>query len=161
MEYTIPIIIKKSNLFSYYTSTYFYNSHIQKRKDVVIFMIERNKERHKTLEIRDPAEFDSQLEKLLAEVEDMHPETYRFFDASVGHCAYIKWVEHIREPEDARDRAALQGNRYVCGECPFFQLQKDRRIKHTVCNNGIRTWYEKAACLDLYERIERGEIEIE
>lgn len=124
-------------------------------------MIDKTKEHHRTVECRDPVEFDSRLEKLLEEVEAMDPQTTRFFDASIGHCAYVTWKERIRKPENARDRAELQGKKYVCGECPFFELQKDRRIKHSICNNGERTWYERPACVDLYERIEKGEIQID
>lgn len=119
------------------------------------------KEMNKTIVERNPETFDERLNNLMEDISRKEPHCERFFDASIGHCAYVKWTETIIEAEDIRDEYTLKGIEYVCGDCPFFVLQKDKRIKYHICNKGERTWYEHQACLALYEMIEKGEIQID
>ena len=123
-------------------------------------MIQTTKEKHKTIQTRDPVEFDDLLEKILEEIQDHHPETTRFFDASIGHCAYIKWEEVHRIPEDAADRAQLKGIEYRCIECPYFVISQDKRVKHSECEKGRSTRADARACAKLYEMIEEGKVEL-
>ena len=110
----------------------------------------------------DPLKVVEKLNALLEEKADCEPQiTQEGYHPKIGHYAKVRWSERITIPEDARDRANIKGVNLCCGECPFFVLQNDRRIKHSVCNQGTRTWYEKAACVELYEMIEKGEIELD
>ena len=124
-------------------------------------MIQKTRERHRTIQTRDPLEFDNTIEKILEEVKDFNPETERFFDASVGHCAYIKWTEEHRIPENAADRFKLRGIEYRCAECPYFAISQDKRIKYSECKKGQSTWAENRACPRLYELIEEGKVEMD
>lgn len=124
-------------------------------------MIRTEREINRTIQEKSPEVFDAKLNSLMEEVALKNPSSERFFDASIGHCAYVKWTETIIEPENARDEYSLKGIEYVCGECPFFVLQKDRRIKYSVCNKGEKVWYEHSACVELYELIKKGDVEID
>lgn len=124
-------------------------------------MIRLEKEIHKTIQEKSPEAFDEKLNALMEEIALKNPSSERIFDSVAGHIAYVKWIEIVVEPEDVRDEFILKGTEYVCGECPFFELQKDRRIKYSVCNQGQKVWYEHKACLHLYELIKKGDVVID
>ena len=123
-------------------------------------MIRKRFPKFSILENKNPEEMSQKLNELMEEIACKDADVKTGFDASIGHYAHVRWEEEIIIPEDIRDEYKLKGIEYVCGECPFFVLQKDRRIKHSVCNKGEKVWYDHSACLKLYEMIERGEIEL-
>lgn len=123
-------------------------------------MISQETSKLRIIQSKNPKEFEEQFEKLMQEILGKNPNIMTGFDSSIGHYAHIRWEETIKIPEDARDEANLKGIKYYCGDCPFFVLQKDRRIKNSVCGQGIKTYYEHHACVKLYEMIERGEVEM-
>lgn len=123
-------------------------------------MIRKDFKKFKTIQSEFPDTFDSLLEEFLDKILLKEYEVKRFYEPTIGHCAYIEWEEKILEPENAKDEFELEGIKYCCGECPLYILQKDRRVKHSICNKGEKVWYEKAACNDLYEKIKKGEIEL-
>lgn len=123
-------------------------------------MIRQEYKSYKTIQTKDPEKFDIMLQEFLEEIRLKNPEVKRFYDAAIGHCAYVEWEEKICEPENARDEFELKGIKYCCGECPMFILQKDHRVKKSICNKGERTWYDRSACNELYELIKEGKIEI-
>ncbi len=124
-------------------------------------MIRKSYRQREIIQSQNPNEVNDRLNRLMEEKALQDPEiTKEDYDPAIGHYVYVQWTVEIREPEDARDRAELEGKKYCCGECPFYVLQKDKRIKHSVCNKGNKTWYEHSACIELYEMIEKGEIEL-
>lgn len=123
-------------------------------------MVRQEYKSYKTIQTKDPEKFDIMLQEFLEEIRLKNPEVQRFYDAAIGHCAYVEWEEKICEPENAKDEYELKGIKYCCGECPMFVLQKDKRVKRSICNKGERTWYDKSACNELYELIKEGKIEI-
>ena len=123
-------------------------------------MIRQEFKNYKTIQTKDPEKFDIMLQEFLEDIRLKNPDVQRFYDSAIGHCAYIEWDEKICEPENAKDEYELKGIKYCCGECPMFVLQKDKRVKRSICNKGERTWFEKNACNELYELIKEGKIEI-
>ena len=130
------------------------------RKEMCFFMIRDEFKEYKTIQTKDPQKFDLLLKEALDPIKLKNPEVTRFYDSEIGHCAYVSWEEKICEPENAKDEFELKGISYCCGECPLFVLQKDRRVKKSICNLGESTWYEKSACNELYEMIKEGKIEL-
>ena len=125
-------------------------------------MIRRNYLKTDIVQSHDPIKVTEEVNRILEEKAECEPEvTQEGYHPKIGHYAKLRWRERITIPEDARDRAELNGKTYVCGECPFFVLQQDRRIKNSVCNKGAKTWYDHSACICLYEMIEKGEIELD
>lgn len=124
------------------------------------FMIRKCYPKYEILESKNPKQLTDKLNSLLEGVAKKDVEVKTGFDSSIGHYAHVKWMEDLTIPEDIRDEFALKGIKYVCGQCPFFVLHKDKRIKYHICNKGEHTWYEHSACNMLYEMIEKGEIEL-
>ena len=112
------------------------------------------------LQSKSPKEMTEKLNELMQKVCKKNPEVQTAFDSSIGHYAHVRWLEQVTIPEDVRDEFKLQGIQYCCGECPFFILQKDRRIKYSVCNKGEKVRFDDAACVDLYRMIKEGEVEL-
>ena len=125
-------------------------------------MVYKTIPRFKIIENKNPVKLTDELNgvlEVIAEHDSINVTTG--FDASIGHYAHIRWSEEKVIPESIADEFKLEGIQYCCGECPFFILQQDRRIKHSVCNKGRRTTYDTPACDCLYEMIRKGEIEID
>ena len=109
------------------------------------------------LECDSAQEFQEKLNLAMREHATKHPEVE--FNKNKGHSAYISWTEEVTIVESIADEFAMKGIRYVCGECPFFELSKDKRVKYTTCGCDVKnTYYERPACESLYEKIKRGEI---
>lgn len=124
-------------------------------------MIRTNRTITEIIQSHNPKEVTEQLNKLLEDKAIFEPViTSEDYHPAIGHYAKVRWQETFCEPENAKDRAELKGKSYYCGECPFFVLHHDRRIKYSVCNEGHEVWFDKPACIGLYEKIEKGEIEL-
>lgn len=115
---------------------------------------------YQTIEERSAKVFDEKLNNLVEEIALCEPDVRRLFEPSIGYIAFVEWKELIIEPEDARDEYKLKGIEYCCGECPFFKLSEDRRVKKAICEQGEKTYYDRPACAELYERIKKGEVVI-
>lgn len=78
-----------------------------------------------------------------------------------GHCAYILYDYTKKIAESARDKALLDGDAYVCGECPFFVPPTDGRKKKGYCEH-MQDWAlpRDMACTWLYRQIAKGEIDL-
>ena len=124
-------------------------------------MIRKEIKRHKTIQTKSPRDFDLSLEKLMEEIALDDPVVERFFDASIGHCAYVEWTVSVLKPEDVRDEFELQGIQYLCGECPFYEMNPDKRVLYSVCKLGQKTKYGNKACVQLYEMIQKGDVNME
>ena len=136
-----------------------YNAHLKERR-CAFFMIRKDYPKFEILQSKNPEELTEKLNMLMEKIACKSPEVKTDYDSSIGHFAHVRWQEEIIEPEDIRDEYKLKGIEYVCGQCPFFVLQKDRRIKYSVCNQGTETWYDHKACVELYQMIEDGKVEI-
>lgn len=78
--------------------------------------------------------------------------------------ASVRYKVSITIPETLRDEYELDGISYYCGECPFFILPSDKRIKHIICDKGgtiKRCSAERSACDWLYEEIDAGRVKVE
>lgn len=123
-------------------------------------MLIRKIQKLKIIQSKDPKEVEKQFEEVLESIGVEADYIRVDYDSNVGHYAHIRWTKTITEPENVRDEYILNGKRYCCGDCPFFVLQKDRRIKYSLCEKNEKTWFEHDACLKLYEMIDRGEVEL-
>lgn len=116
----------------------------------------------RTIESQFPDEFDKLVNETVREHSTENVKVLHRMDVS-GHCAYITWEEESLKPEGAKDRLSLKGIDIRCGECPFFELPADKRIKFIKCERSERIRrcsYESPACEWLCEEVEKGEIEI-
>lgn len=120
-------------------------------------MIRQEKKHYASIESKSALEVDKFLNALMEAVKG-EANVQRFF-AEGKHCAYVDYIEYIVTPENAKDRFELAGEKYFCGECPYFHLNPDRRVKRAICDLGQRgCYYERGACEEFYERLERGEL---
>ena len=124
-------------------------------------MIQKEITRHKTIQTKSPKTFDSELGKLLEEVALCEPEVTRFYDSEAGHIAYVTWKESIIKAEDVRDEYEMKGISYHCGDCPYYEHPNDKRIVYSTCGLGQRASYGKRACVELYEKIQKGDVNME
>ena len=115
-----------------------------------------------TIETTSAAEFDEKVNEIVELHSTENVEVIRRMDVN-GHCAYITWEREVLKAETASDRLRLDGIDLRCGECIFFELPKDRRIKFVYCEQGgklRRCSYESNACEWLCEQVEKGAIEL-
>ena len=87
-----------------------------------------------TIETSSATEFDEKVNQAVREHATDNVEVIRRLDVSGTHCAYVVWEEEVKKPEDARDRLSLKGLHVKCGDCPFFELPSDKRIKYVKCH---------------------------
>ena len=121
-------------------------------------MIVKEIKRHRTIQTKSPKEFDQELDRLMNDIALKSPNVERFFDATIGHCAYVEWTEEVMKSESIKDDYELKGMRFVCGDCPMCILPEDRRIKNFICERGERVYYDRPACIWFYEGLESGVI---
>ena len=116
-----------------------------------------------TIETTSAQEFDEKVNQAVMEHAADNVEVIRRLDVSGKHCAYVVWEEEVKKPENARDRLSIKGIKVSCGDCPFFELPSDKRIKYVKCQRGVttRACYERDACEWLCEQIELGNLEVE
>lgn len=124
-------------------------------------MIQKEITRHKTIQTKSPKEFDEQLERLLEEVALNEPNVTRIFDSNAGHIAYVSWTVTVIKAEDVRDEYEMNGISYHCGDCPYYEHPKDKRIVYSTCGLGQRANFGKRACVELYEKIQKGDVNME
>ena len=124
-------------------------------------MIRTEYEMNLTIQTRDAEEFDARCNDASRTYSNKDVKVTRMFDAELGFIAFVTWTEREAIPENAKDRAELRGERYVCGECPYYVRPTDGRVKNTDCSyDGSRVWFDKCACETLYLAIEKGEMRI-
>lgn len=125
-------------------------------------MIKKKYQMQRTIESSFPDEFDKLVNETVQAHSTENVNVIRRMDVS-GHCAYITWEEESLKPEDARDRLYLKGIDIRCGDCPFFELPDDKRIKFIRCEKAQsirRCSYDSYACDWICEQVEKGEVEI-
>lgn len=125
-------------------------------------MIRKNYYQTEIIQSHDPSKVTIKLNSVLeGRANDDAEITQEGYHPKIGHYAKVRWRQNVVIPENASDRLELKGVTIYCGECPFFQLQSDRRIKYSVCNNGQKTYYDRRACDELCEMVEKGEVVID
>lgn len=125
-------------------------------------MIRKKYKMQRTIECTSAVEFDEKVNAIVQEHSTENVEVIRRMDVK-GHCAYVTWEEESLKPETAKDRLSLKGIDIRCGDCPFFELPDDKRIKFIRCdkdNRLKRCSYDSYACEWMCEQIEKGEVEI-
>ena len=108
------------------------------------------------IESHDAEEVTERLNALLKEYRNSNVKYERGFDASVGHFVTVEWTEETIIPETIRDEFYLRGELHHCGECPKFQVNSDKRCKYCYCDTGLKVWYEREACEELYKGLQEG-----
>lgn len=125
-------------------------------------MLKKKFKMQKTIESAFPDEFDKWVNDEVLKHSAQNVEVIRRLDVD-GHCAYVVWDEETIIPETASDRLQLKGIDIRCGDCPFFELPNDKRIKFIKCeksNEPVRSHFDRRACEWLCEQVEKGEVEI-
>lgn len=106
-------------------------------------------------------DFQNKLNKALEDLADKGYKHDLQFNMSYGLCAYIIYEEVYQKAETLADEYELKGETYKCYECPMFRPSKDRRVKYTTCERGVRqTWHSCPCCEWFYEAMEGGEISL-
>lgn len=103
------------------------------------------------------AEFQDALNQTMNELaanRDVKNVTYQF-NTGAGHCAYIVYDIDAVIPETLADRLELKGIRFYCGDCAYFKLSGDKRIKYTTCGKGkLRRGVDTIVCDEFIEAME-------
>ena len=139
-----------------------YTIHLKTAKRGGFFMIRKTYEMQSTVLTTSPTEFDEKVNAIVQEHSNEDVNVMRTIDGQ-WLCACITWKEESLKPETASDRLSLKGIDLRCGECKFFELPEDKRIKFVYCEQGgkvRRCSYESNACEWMCEQLERGEIEL-
>lgn len=125
-------------------------------------MIRKTYKMQCTIECSSAQEFDEKVNEIVRAHSTDNVEVIRRMDIP-GHCAYVTWDEETMKPETARDRLSLDGIDFRCGDCPFFELPHDKRIKFIRCDKDghlKRCSVDSYACEWMCEQIENGEVTI-
>lgn len=104
-------------------------------------------------------EMNQQYEETIRSVGQFHPKGDVFFQDGKWH-AVIRYECEEKEAETRADEYKLKGIEFRCGDCPFFVLANDKRIKYSLCKKGKKVCYSERACEFLYEQIEKGAWEL-
>lgn len=125
-------------------------------------MINKTYKEHITVESRDASEFDQLLNRAVRDHAEQNVEVIYKMNVE-GHCAYVTFDCQIKVAESLEDEYALQGISFTCGECPYFVLPNDKRIKFVICEKSgqrRRCSCTSRACGWFYEAVDSGEIEL-
>lgn len=81
------------------------------------------------------------------------------FPSEKQFCALIKYEYTETIPEDARDVYYQQhGKHYLCNDCPFLELDPDRRsVSHWCSLHNDRVELRRPGCEDFYNGLMNGE----
>ena len=86
-----------------------------------------------------PEVFDLKMNDIFLRASSSGKEpVVKFFD-QMGFCATVRYFVSEAVPESLADKYELEGNSYLCSECPYFKMPEDRRRKNVRC--------ERSGCL--------------
>lgn len=107
------------------------------------------------IEASDAATFTKKLNHRLAEIETL--DSYDILDRN-DFCAYIRYSIDETIPESIEDTYKLKyGKTYCCNDCPFLQLDPDRRSVTHHCNlDHDRHLLKQPSCDAFYEGLMNG-----
>ena len=109
------------------------------------------------IESHSPEEVTEQLNKVLKEYRNCDVKFTKNYHPSIGHYVDVEWTEVTVIPESVRDEFHLKGITHYCGECPYYHINDDRRMKYSYCEKGNKVWCEREACEQRYIEIKEGE----
>ena len=81
-------------------------------------------------------EFEDRLNEALDEVASKSSYSIHY-NMSMGFCAYVEYTYTVKTPETLEDEYIIRGERYTCGQCPYFIPSMDGRSKYGACQYGI------------------------
>lgn len=102
--------------------------------------------------------FESALNAVLEEITD--PKAEIEYNHAKGFCAYVTYSETRKKVEGAKDLFNMEGVRYLCAECPYFEKEYDGRVKWGYCDMSVsgRTRKDSECCELFYRLLASGEI---
>lgn len=109
-----------------------------------------------------PADFKTELNNFLRKLAEQGMKHELQFSPQTGLVAYVRYWETFKVAETKSEEYEIKGELHCCGECPFWILPTDGRVKYTGCQKHFMgapckdTW----CCDEFYEMLEKGEIEI-
>lgn len=105
-------------------------------------------------------QFERAVNSKVDELEGKSPTLE--FVKEAGWCAYVLYQEEVEVLETAADRYQAMGIRLKCGQCPYRENPKEKRVRYTSCTLGDRQGiaYGDPACNLLYEMLEKGEVQL-
>ena len=109
----------------------------------------------------DPAEYERAFNDMSEKLSRFSPKIKDVFeDGRFTSIFSYEVTEKI--PENAKDRAELEGIRYLCKNCPHMVNDGDRRKKRRPCDaREFGTTFEDCdACNLFYEELLQGKIEV-
>lgn len=97
-------------------------------------------------------------EKLNGRLKELGQITNLTFPEGNGFCAMICYETIIQESESVEDEYYLNyGKRYVCNDCPFLELDPDRRsVTHWCTLQRDRVRLNSSCCDDFYRGLLDG-----
>lgn len=115
-----------------------------------------------TVNERDAKVFEEALNQKMRDHASKEPEAeIKIFE---DHwCGVISYIETVEIPESLWDEFRLEGIDYRCGDCPYFELPNDKRVKFIRCEKDgsiHQRQFTSPACEWLLEQVKRGEVKI-
>lgn len=91
--------------------------------------------RARSFEASTPEEFDSKFNEISDELieEGVTPEKPQ----KDGDMYHIYYTYFDTVPESAKETYELEGHRYYCKDCPFFQLGENRKRRSAGCSREV------------------------
>lgn len=116
--------------------------------------------RQETVKADSPEVFDLKMNDIFLRAASSGKEPIvKFFD-SMGFCATVRYFVSEAIPETIAEKYELEGNGYLCQECPYFLLPEDRRRKNVRCEKAKRlVSADSRACDIFYLALEEGQDE--
>lgn len=110
----------------------------------------------KTVRTDDPQLFDEMINSLYlkAATSGKEPEIHYF--EGMGFCASVKFFMVQQIAESTKDEFEMIGDYHYCSECPYFELPKDKRIRHFHCGRDQAISSDSKACNFYYEMLKGG-----
>lgn len=131
-----------------------------REKEVRFLMIQTTIKKPYIIEETDAKKFNDLVDEFIESKALQKPEAVVEY-ADGKFIAVIYYEKEVVETETVSDEFKLKGITYVCGECPFYVLSKDKRIKYSECEKGHRRcYYDQPACEELYQLIKEGKVEL-
>ena len=113
----------------------------------------------RTVRAEDPVIFDEMVNAIYLKAASGGKEPEIHFFEGMGLCASVRFYVAEQVPETLADKYQLNNDIHHCWDCPFFELNPDRRIKKAICHKGNKIWNDTPACDIFYEMLEGGELD--
>ena len=85
----------------------------------------------------------------------------RYQDTGSGFCAIITYEDVLKVVETAEDHFRLMGKRYWCNDCPYLELDPDRRSATHYCRKfADRVRLKSTPCEWFFEALKAGDVHL-